>query len=253
VEQNYFERCNGEAEIVSNKSCENIYRHNLFDRCAGALTLRHGHRCIVDGNVFLGHKEKGTGGVRIIGRDHRVTNNYFEGLRGDAERAAICLMNGIPNSPLNGYAPVSNALVAHNTFIDCKVSMEFGVGSSKKISAAPSDCRVGHNLFLPGKWPLFRVQDKPRRFTWLSNKCLSGKSRGPDLVEIERVDIKLTRAPDGILRPAGATPLETDEPSDVETDIDGEPRHSSIAGCDDPSTPITIRNLARAAGPQWRR
>ena len=41
VEENYFERCNGEGEIISNKSCENIYRHNLFDRCAGALTLRH--------------------------------------------------------------------------------------------------------------------------------------------------------------------------------------------------------------------
>ncbi|MEM9368593.1 MAG: polysaccharide lyase 6 family protein, partial [Planctomycetota bacterium] len=61
VEANHFQRCDGEAEIISNKSCENIYRHNLFDRCSGALTLRHGHRCLVDGNVFLGHAERGTG------------------------------------------------------------------------------------------------------------------------------------------------------------------------------------------------
>ena len=253
VEENYFERRNGEAEIISNKSCENIYRHNVFDRCAGALTLRHGHRCMVEGNIFLGHMEKGTGGVRIIGRDHRVTNNYFEGLRGDAERAVICLMNGIPNSPLNGYAPVSNALIAHNTFVDCKVSMEFGVRSSNKMSVVPSGCRVSHNAFLPGKWELFRVQAKPSRFTWIGNKYQSGKTRGADLVEIERVDIKLIRARDGILRPSDSKPLETDEPSDVETDIDGELRHSRIAGCDDPSTPITIRKLATTTGPHWRR
>ena len=76
--------------------------------------------------------------MRIIGSDHRVTNNYFEGLRGDAERAAVCFMNGIPDGPLSGYAPVRNALVANNLFIDCKVSMEFGVRASNKISAKPT-------------------------------------------------------------------------------------------------------------------
>ncbi|MDB4525422.1 polysaccharide lyase 6 family protein, partial [Akkermansiaceae bacterium] len=252
VESNYFEKCNGEGEVVSNKSCENIYRYNLFDRCEGALTLRHGHRCVVDGNVFLGHQESGTGGVRIIGSDHRVINNYFEGLRGDAERAAISLMNGIPESPLDGYAPVRKALIAHNTIIDCKVSMEFGVSASKKISVAPESCRVSHNVFLPGKWELFRVQAKPRDFTWTGNKHQSGKTRGADLVSIERVEIKLTRGSNGLLRPSEAGELKTKEKSGVVTDVDGEPRDSSIAGCDDPSTAVTNREIAKSAGPSWR-
>ena len=81
----------------------------------------------------------GTGGVRIIGQGHSVTNNYFEGLRGDAERAAICLMNGVPNGSLNSYAPVRQALIAQNTFIDCKVSIEFSVGSGRTQSAVPTD------------------------------------------------------------------------------------------------------------------
>ena len=253
VEENYFDRCNGEAEIVSNKSCENIYRHNLFERSEGALTLRHGHRCLVDGNIFLGHEVKRTGGVRIIGSDHRVTNNYFEGLRGDAERAAICLMNGIPNSPLNGYAPVRNALIAHNTVIDCKVSMEIGLSPSKNVTVVPSDCRVSHNAFLPGKWELFRVKNEPSRFTWIGNKYQSGTTRGADLVALERVDIKLTRGQDGILRPSDSKSLHTDQPSDVKIDIDGEIRKSDLAGCDDPSTPVTIRDLAKSTGPSWRR
>ncbi|MDB4673827.1 polysaccharide lyase 6 family protein, partial [Verrucomicrobiales bacterium] len=185
VEHNYFERCNGEAEIISNKSCENTYRRNLFERCEGALTLRHGARCLVDSNVFLGHEQPGTGGVRVIGSGHRVTNNYFEGLRGDTERAAISFMNGIPDGPLNGYAPVHNALIAHNTLIDCKVSMEIGIRTSKKMSVNPSDCLISHNVFVPGKWELFRVHHAPHNFTWTGNKYQSGTTRGADLVDID--------------------------------------------------------------------
>ncbi len=253
VEENYFDRCSGEAEIISNKSCENTFRHNLFEECSGALTLRHGHRCLVDGNVFLGHQASGTGGVRIIGRDHRVTNNYFEGLRGDAERAALCFMNGIQDGPLNGYAPVLNAQVAHNTFIDCKVSIEFGVSPSKKVSVAPTSCRVTHNAFLPGKWELFRVQTEPSDFLWMANRLQAGQKRGADLVEIQQVDIKLRRATDGLLRPSLTTGLKTKEPSDVTVDIDGAARESNIAGCDDPSTEIKVRDLAKTTGPQWRK
>ena len=252
VEENYFDRCNGEAEIISNKSCGNVYRHNLFERCSGALTLRHGHRCTVDGNLFLGHKENGTGGVRIIGSEHRVINNYFEGLRGDAERAGVCFMNGIPNGPLSGYAPVRKALVAHNTFVDCKVSMEFGVKSSKKVSVAPSDSRISHNAFLPGKWELFRVKEKPIDFKWVGNKYQTGKTRGADLVDIQRVDIKLTRAKDGILRPTGIESLASHHASEVAKDIDGKVRRSPIAGCDDPRTPKRVRDLRKTARPTWR-
>lgn len=251
VEENYFDRCNGEGEIVSNKSCGNLYRHNLFERCEGALTLRHGHRCVVDGNVFLGHTVRRTGGVRIIGSQHRVINNYFEGLRGDAERAGVCFMNGLPNSPLNGYAPVRDALVAHNTFIDCKVSMEFGVGSDEN-SVTASNCVVSHNVFVPTKWELFRVHQPPVDFTWKHNKYQAGKTRGADLVSIERVNIELSRASDGLLRPKETDVLRVAERSSVENDIDGTIRKVTLAGCDDPTNPIVDRQLATTTGPRWK-
>src|SRR5205823_7447134 len=44
VESNLFDRCDGEIEIISSKSCGNIYRFNTFLDCAGMLTLRHGNR-----------------------------------------------------------------------------------------------------------------------------------------------------------------------------------------------------------------
>lgn len=49
VENNLFENCDGEIEIISNKSCENIYRYNTFLHSEGTLTLRHGNRCSVYG------------------------------------------------------------------------------------------------------------------------------------------------------------------------------------------------------------
>ena len=50
VEYNLFEECDGEATaIISNKSSENIYRGNTFVRSMGALTLRKGDNCIVEG------------------------------------------------------------------------------------------------------------------------------------------------------------------------------------------------------------
>jgi poly(beta-D-mannuronate) lyase len=52
VEENLFEKCDGEIEIISSKSCENIYRGNTFRDSEGCLTLRHGNRCTIDGNYF---------------------------------------------------------------------------------------------------------------------------------------------------------------------------------------------------------
>src|SRR5258706_7719094 len=80
VEENLFDRCDGEIEIISSKSCGNVYRFNTFLDCAGMLTLRHGNRCIIDGNFFLGQHKRGSGGIRVIGEDHVITNNYIDGV-----------------------------------------------------------------------------------------------------------------------------------------------------------------------------
>lgn len=80
VEWNKFEKCNGEVEIISNKSCNNIFRNNLFLESQGSMVFRHGNNCLVENNVFLGNNQPYTGGVRIINEGHTVKNNYFYGL-----------------------------------------------------------------------------------------------------------------------------------------------------------------------------
>lgn len=114
VERNLFTNCDGEIEIISNKSGDNIYRHNTFVASAGTLTLRHGDRNRVEGNIFLGEGKSGTGGIRVIGEDHVIVNNVITGTRGRGG-AAIALVAGIEDSPLSGYVEANRALVAHNT------------------------------------------------------------------------------------------------------------------------------------------
>ena len=257
VEDNYFFQCDGEAEMISNKSCENIYRRNVMRECSGALTLRHGHRCLVEGNVFLGNEQPGTGGVRIIGQGHRVINNYFEGLRGDEERASICLMNGIPDGPLNGFAPVEDAIVAHNTLIDCKVTVEIGVGAGKrKRTVAPANCLFANNVFSSGKWQPFRIHADPVGFVWAGNKLQSGRDYENQLVEIDRVALGLQRSKDALMRPADSKQLQTESLTkmEVKTDIDGQPRGEvALAGCDEPETSLRTFPSPANSGPDWWR
>ena len=254
VEHNFFHGCDGEAEAVSNKSCGNVYRYNVFEECSGTLTLRHGHRCLVEGNVFLGKKKGGTGGVRIIGQSHTVINNYFEGLRGDAERAAVCFMNGIPNSSLNSYAPVRDATVSHNTFVDCKVSMELGVGAGKKQSAAPANCRVTHNAFLPDKWPIFRTHAEVVDFDWRGNLHQADREHDDQPVKFARTDLKFERAADGLLRPSDAAAMAVELPSSVKLDFDGSNRTGqAICGCDAPGGLFRDRANPTTTGPAWKR
>lgn len=149
VENNWFEGCDGETEIISSKSGGNTYRGNVFYRSAGALTLRHGNGNRVIDNVFLGDDKAGTGGVRIINGDQIVSNNYFERLAGSSNRSALAVMDGQADPPLSGYAPVVNATISRNTFVDvAKISFGVGHDEAKGIVVAASNSRFSANLIV---------------------------------------------------------------------------------------------------------
>jgi poly(beta-D-mannuronate) lyase len=145
VEWNKFERCNGETEIVSNKSCNNIFRNNLFLESQGSMVLRHGNDCLVENNVFLGNNQPYTGGVRVINEGHTVKNNYFYGLTGQDFRGSLVLMNGVPNSSLNRYNQVKNAKVMNNFFFNCS-AFQLGAGKDEERSLAPITSTISDNI-----------------------------------------------------------------------------------------------------------
>jgi poly(beta-D-mannuronate) lyase len=252
VEWNRFEDCDGEAEIVSNKSCGNVYRHNTFVKCSGALTLRHGNRCLVEGNVFLGEGKRGSGGVRIIGEDHRVLNNYFEGLTGDESRAAISFMNGVPDSPLSGYFQVQRATVAFNTIVNCKVPFAIGIDSEDGM-LPPRQCVIADNVVVNDS-EFLREHTPPLEWTWAGNLWQSKKPKADPPAGVRVIDVALNRAADGLLRPTSGSPAvdgASGKVDDVAADIDGEPRTGKAdAGCDEFSGTVVAR--LEEYGPVWR-
>lgn len=145
VSGNFFEKCNGEIEVISNKSGGNLYANNLFLECKGMLTLRHGNNCTVAGNYFFGNGVSESGGVRIIGENHKVYNNYFENLKGTGYRAALCMVRGKENSALNEYFQVKNALVAFNTMVNCAQAFSINYNSSSSLTLPPINSVIAHN------------------------------------------------------------------------------------------------------------
>ncbi len=258
VEHNYFYKCDGEIEIISNKSNENIYRYNTFVDCSGQLTLRHGKRCRVEGNFFFGYNADGSSGVRIIDRDHVVVNNYFAGLTGNEFRAALSMMNGVPNSPLNRYFQVINALVAFNTFVDCDNPLDIGTGKDAERTLPPRDCVIANNIVQGAAQNLITYRDTPENMTYAGN-IMFGAPLGIDPQPgISEIDPLLVLGADSLFRPAANSPAidaAVGSYPDIVTDMDGQPRDSLAKdiGADELSTePVTIRPLTPAdVGPAW--
>jgi poly(beta-D-mannuronate) lyase len=147
IESNYFEKCDGEVEIVSIKSCDNIIRNNTFYLSQGVLALRHGNRNIVEGNAFIGWGTKNAGGVRIVNEGHKIRNNYFESLTGRRFFAALAVMNAVPNSLPNRYHQVKDVEISNNVWNNCK-NIELGVGADLERTLAPANVTIEDNYFL---------------------------------------------------------------------------------------------------------
>lgn len=157
VSDNYFEACNGEVEIISNKSNYNSFNNNIFYKCEGSLVLRHGNYATVDGNIFIGGNESEFyGGIRVVNTGHWITNNYFYKINGKEFRGPLAIMNGIPRSSLNRYNQVTDVVVAYNTWVNCKSPWQIGVGQNKASanvlpeseirSAPPIRTTIANNL-----------------------------------------------------------------------------------------------------------
>jgi poly(beta-D-mannuronate) lyase len=255
VEDNLFDRCDGEIEIISSKSCENVYRRNTFLDCAGMLTLRHGNRCTVEGNFFIAHHKRGSGGIRVIGEDHTIVNNYIDGV----EKGAFWITSGIPDSPLKGYCRARGCVIAFNTVVDSAgpyLDLSAGFGTSNR-SLRPENITIANNVFVvASKETLIQGTDGDG-FKWLGNFADGDIPLGGEYVGITVTDLKLTKAKDGLWRPAVDSPVRAAAEGSfrgIEIDIDGQPRKGRFdAGCDQLShEPVTSQPLtAGDVGPEW--
>jgi len=179
VDYNLFTRVDGEIEIISNKSGENIYRYNAFVESQGTLTLRHGNRCTVDSNTFIGRNRAETGGIRVIGEDHLIINNYFHGTTA-RDGAAITVYAGVPNSPLNEYFAAHGATIAFNTFVDNQgalIEIAAGYGERDR-TVLPMNITVANNLMAQTESgeTSYVIGENPTDQTWKTNLIHNGEA-----------------------------------------------------------------------------
>ncbi|WP_428848318.1 polysaccharide lyase 6 family protein [Shewanella olleyana] len=200
IENNYFDRCDGEVEIISIKAGQNIVRNNTFFESRGTLTMRHGNGNQIDSNVFLGNNVDHTGGIRIINRDQTITNNYLEGLKGYRFGSGFTIMNGVPDSALNRYHQVVNANVNHNSFINVD-HIHLAAGSDQERSATPKDSKISANLFVNNNQQApFSIFDDISGIAF-SNNLSNELSNNQINQGIKPTKISLKRADNGLLYP----------------------------------------------------
>ena len=246
VENNLFERTDGEIEIISSKSGSNVYRYNTFRESAGTLTLRHGNDNLVEGNFFLGAGKNESGGVRVIGERQTITNNYFADLDGRAN-GAVSISAGVANSQPNEYFQVKDAMIAHNTIVnvnDAAIRFDHGLGSSDRTLLA-EDVTIANNLIESTQDPLF-TGNEGNGWTWEGNIAF-GQSLGSAAGNpgISQVDPQLMQGMDGLWRIGSSSPAVDAAASGygfVTDDMDGQARIGiSDIGADEFSAAAIVR------------
>ena len=251
IEYNLFERCSGEAEIISVKSNGNVLRRNTFRDCRGALVLRHGDGNVVSENFFFGEGERRAGGVRLQGTDQVVVNNLFYSLNA----FGVGMMDGASDDL---YVRVERALVAFNTFVGCSPAMDVGLNHSRYPNGtAPRDCVIANNAFVRSDRTVRLVQDdEPVNWMWEGN-VTDGDLGMParDGIKIGKVDVDYL--PNGVVAPGESSGLIGNAKGhypDITTDVLGHSRgeHKTV-GCVEFPTGMEDGGPLTAAdvGPGW--
>jgi len=150
VEDNLFEKCNGDLEVISVKSTSDVIRYNTLRNSKGTITLRHGWNNLVEGNYLLGNET----GIRIFGNNHTVINNVIQNSTGQALSVGGGEVRDDTTSGTDHEA-ADHVLVAFNTFVGDK-SSPIKMGDSSK-AYQPSDVTVADNI-VSGTGSALRLQ-----------------------------------------------------------------------------------------------
>ena len=260
VENNLFENCDGEIEIISNKSGDNVYRYNTFRNCAGTLTLRNGKAATVEGNFFLGQGKNRSGGIRVVDSDHVIVNNYIADVDDRAD-GAISLAAGIASRPSGGYNPVENINIHNNTIVDvggAAVIFDWGFGDDDNgglQDQLPQNVSFINNLIRSTSTPLFEGQEGAG-YVWTDNIAFGASLGIAARPGLQTVNPLIALDANGLWRPTSISPaIDSGTTLDAVTnDMDGQPRVGAYdIGADEASSaPITLTPLtADDVGIDW--
>jgi poly(beta-D-mannuronate) lyase len=240
VEHNLFVRTEGENEgSVCNKATDNVYRFNTFGEDSTELSLRHGKRCLVYGNFFLGGN-----GIRFFSHDHRIYSNYFEGCR-----PAIAIGNGgatIPPGELTSHERPDRVHVVFNTFVNNRTNVRM---SGRRRGLGANDLVFANNVIVGGDEAV-EIDGPLANPTWAGNIVWDNNGGAGDVPDggFSEVDPGLAAGDSGRFAIGEGSPAIGAGVGDyayVTIDVDGQPRDENLdAGADQFSAePITNRPL----------
>ena len=124
VFKNRFIHCDGENEVISNKSSGNKFIRNFFEQNDGELVMRGGNDCLIERNKFSG----GTGGIRVNGTGHVIRDNKIRGIKN-----AIRLMYGMAagGNETGFYIAAGNIVITGNQISNAETGIL--IGDSKNV------------------------------------------------------------------------------------------------------------------------
>lgn len=166
VRDNRFMHCDGEAEVISNKSSENRYIHNYLEDCQGELVMRGGNDCLIDSNTIKG----GSGGIRVNGSHHTITHNNISGTP-----TGIRLMYGMAKGKdeIGFYIAATDCKITDNQISNTKTGIL--IGDSKNADWT--------GKFDTKKYPSRTMQDVPPANNIIENNTITGSD-----IQIKRAD-----------------------------------------------------------------
>ncbi len=254
IEYNLFEKCRGDAELISVRSSGQAIRYNTFVNCVGHVTLRHGMNNQVEGNYFFGENRKAIGGVAVNGQGHKLFNNYFEGM----SLPALLFNNGSDTTG-PGVVPrhaSKDVDLVFNTFVNCLGgTLHIGVDGGGAWKAAPTGLNVANNIVIGYGEDLVAIKTAGSEVEWLANIMYHAGDKEKIGVELPGEQIRVVfpklRQAGGIWRinhNSPAVDVAKGEFDYVTTDVDGQPRPKGRdIGADEFSqTPIKIKPLTEA-------
>jgi poly(beta-D-mannuronate) lyase len=243
VEHNLFVRTQGENEgAICNKASDNVYRFNTFGQESTELSLRHGKRCLVYGNYFLGGN-----GLRFFSHDHRIYSNYFENCR-----PAIAIGNGgatIPPGPLTSHERPERVHVVYNTLVNNRQNVRM---SARRNGLGATDLVFANNIIVGGNEAV-SIDGPLTNPTWQGN-ILWANEGGPGDIPADgftSVDPKLAKDANGRHRLEPASPAidkGAGSYSYAAQDIDRQPRgNAKDVGADEHSKQPAINHVLTPA------
>jgi len=240
IEQNFFFHTANDPEVISVKSSDNIVRYNTMRASAGQFSLRHGNRTMLYGNYILGDGVGNSQGIRVCGSDHKLFNNYIQGVGSPA----IYLEGGEStdtSGQLTDHKQVNRAMLLFNTIVNGE-----GIVVGGSHTRQPVDCTVAYNV-LQGSGPLLSEASGTQNTTYLGN-IVNGRT---DITRgIIMADPKLVKTGDVFSISIGSPAIDaaTQPFSFVSDDIEGKPRASpdDIGANEISSAPGVFRLLSAA-------